>query len=171
MEARRKVDLPPRMEVAGTTVRESEIRYRKLFETAQEGILILDGAAGLITDVNPSLISLLGYSREELIGKTLWDIGPCKNIEASRTAFLELKDKGYVHYDDLPLEAKSGRRVNVEFVSNIYGVNGDTVIQCNVRDITAQKLAEQSDERLRQSQKMERLLPYYALMARAVCAR
>lgn len=157
MEARRKVDLPPRMEVAGTTVRESEIRYRKLFETAQEGILILDGPAGLITDVNPSFISLLGYSREELIGKTLWDIGPCKNIEASRTAFLELKDKGYVHYDDLPLEAKSGRRVNVEFVSNIYGVNGDTVIQCNVRDITAQKLAEQSDERLRQSQKMEAL--------------
>jgi two-component system, cell cycle sensor histidine kinase and response regulator CckA len=157
MEARRKVDLPPSLELAETSVSDPEIRFRSLFETAQDGILILDGPAGLITDVNPSLIALLGYSREELIGKTLWDIGPCKNIEASRAAFLELKDKGYVHYDDLPLEAKSGHRVSVEFVSNVYGVNGGAVIQCNVRDITAQKLAERTDEHVRQSQKMEAL--------------
>jgi PAS domain S-box-containing protein len=94
MEARRKVDLPPSLELAETSVRDSEIRFRSLFETAQDGILILDAPAGLITDVNPSLIALLGYSREELIGKTLWDIGPCKNIEASRAAFLELKSNG-----------------------------------------------------------------------------
>ena len=155
MEARRKAELQPQLELADTTLIDSEIRYRKLFETAEDGILILDGPAGLITDVNPSLIVLLGYSREELIGKKLWDIGPCKNVEAARTAFLGLKDKGYVHYDDLLLEAKTGRRVSVEFVSNVYGLNGSTVIQCNVRDITALKVAEQSDERVRQSQKME----------------
>jgi PAS domain S-box-containing protein len=157
MEARRKAELQPQLELADTTLIDSEIRYRKLFETAEDGILILDGPAGLITDVNPSLIVLLGYSREELIGKKLWDIGPCKNVEAARTAFLGLKDKGYVHYDDLLLEAKTGRRVSVEFVSNVYGLNGSTVIQCNVRDITALKVAEQSDERVRQSQKMEAL--------------
>src|ERR1700720_3574788 len=61
----------------------SEARYRRLFETAQDGILILDAHSGLIIDVNPFLVNLLDYPREEFIGKTLWDIGPCKQIEAS----------------------------------------------------------------------------------------
>ena len=133
----------------------SEARYRRLFETAQDGILILDGQSGLITDVNPFLVSLLDYPREEFIGRTLWDIGPFRNIEASKAAFRELQGKGYVRYENLPLEARSGRLVNVEFVSNSYGVNGKSVIQCNIRDITARRHAGQVDERLRQSQKME----------------
>jgi len=135
--------------------RASEARYRRLFETAQDGILILDGQSGLITDVNPFLVNLLDYPREEFIGRTLWDIGPFRNIEASKEAFRELQDKEYIRYEDLPLEARSGNRVNVEFVSNVYGVEGKRVIQCNIRDITARKRAEQEGERLRQSQKME----------------
>ncbi len=133
----------------------SEARYRRLFETAQDGILILDGNSGLIADVNPFLVDLLDYPREDFIGRTLWDIGPFRNIEASKEAFRELQDKEYIRYENLPLEAKSGRRVNVEFVSNVYGVEGKRVIQCNIRDITARKRAEQEGERLRQSQKME----------------
>jgi PAS domain S-box-containing protein len=91
----------------------SEARYRRLFEAAQDGILILDGHSGLITDVNPFLVSLLDYPREEFIGKTLWDIGPFRNIEASKSAFRELQQEGYVRYDNLPLEARTGRRVCV----------------------------------------------------------
>jgi two-component system, cell cycle sensor histidine kinase and response regulator CckA len=140
---------------ADEAINTSEVRYRRLFEAAQDGILILDAHSGLITDVNPFLVALLDYSREEFVGKTLWDIGPFRNIEASKTAFHELQDKEYIRYENLPLETKSGRRINVEFVSNVYGVNGTRVIQCNIRDITARKRAEQVDERLRQSQKME----------------
>jgi PAS domain S-box-containing protein len=138
-------------------LRDSEARYRRLFETAQDGILILDGHSGLITDVNPFLVNLLDYPKEEFIGKTLWDIGPFKNIEASKVAFRELQAKQYIRYENLPLEAKSGRRINVEFVSNVYGVDGKSIIQCNIRDITARKHAEEAGERLRQSQKMEAL--------------
>jgi two-component system, cell cycle sensor histidine kinase and response regulator CckA len=133
----------------------SELRYRRLFETAQDGILILDAHSGLITDVNPFLISLLDHPREEFIGKALWDIGPFKHVEKSKAAFRELLREKYVRYENLPLETRSGRPVNVEFVSNVYGVNGKSVIQCNIRDITERKRAEQSDERLRQSQRME----------------
>ena len=120
----------------------SEARYRRLFETAQDGILILDAHSGLIIDVNPFLVHLLDYSREDFIGKALWDIGPFKQIEASKAAFRQLQDKEYVRYENLPLEARSGRLVNVEFVSNVYGVNGARVIQCNIRDITARRRAE-----------------------------
>jgi PAS domain S-box-containing protein len=115
-----------------------------LFEAVQDGILILDAHSGLITDVNPFLIRLLDYAREEFIGKTLWDIGPFNQIQESQAAFRELQDKEYIRYENLPLETRSGRRVNVEFVSNVYGVNGKRVIQCNIRDITARKLAEES---------------------------
>jgi PAS domain S-box-containing protein len=118
----------------------SETRYRRLFESAQDGILILDAETGQISDVNPFLVEMLGYSHEDLLGKKLWEIGPFKNIEASKAAFLELQSKGYVRYEDLPLQTKAGRLIAVEFVSNIYLVNHRKVIQCNIRDITERKL-------------------------------
>jgi two-component system, cell cycle sensor histidine kinase and response regulator CckA len=140
---------------SGQPLRDSEARYRRLFETAQDGILILDATTGLITDVNPFLIKLLDYSREEFLGKALWEIGLFKDIEASKEAFRELMARRYVRYEDLPLKSKDGRSVNVEFVSNVYGVDGRKVIQCNVRDITKRKYAERSEQQLGQAQKME----------------
>jgi formate hydrogenlyase transcriptional activator len=117
----------------------SETRYRRLFETARDGILILDAETGQISDVNPFLVEMLGYSYEAFLGKKLWEIGPFKNIEASKATFLELQSKGYVRYNDLPLETKGGRQIAVEFVSNVYLVNHHKVIQCNIRDVTEQK--------------------------------
>jgi len=134
---------------------DSEARYRRLFEAAQDGILILDAKTGQITDVNPFLMKLLDYSHEEFLGKELWEIGLFRDIEASKAAFLELKSKRYVRYDDLPLKTRSGISISVEFVSNAYRVRRKTVIQCNVRDITARKRAERSEQLLRQAQKME----------------
>jgi len=121
-------------------LKSSENRYRRLFETAQDGILILDAETGQISDVNPFLVEMLGYSHEEFLGKKLWEIGPFKDIEASKAAFLELQGKGYVRYNDLPLETKDGRFMAVEFVSNVYLVNHHKVIQCNIRNITERKL-------------------------------
>jgi len=121
-------------------LRASETRYRRLFETAKDGILILDAETGHISDVNPFLIEMLGYSHEDFLGKKLWEIGPFKDIEASKATFLQLQNKGYVRYEDLPLEAKDGRHIDVEFVSNVYLVNHKKVIQCNIRDITERKL-------------------------------
>jgi PAS domain S-box-containing protein len=114
----------------------SEVRYRRLFETAQDAILILDGDSGRIIDANPFVIALLGYSLDELMGKELWEIGLFPDIEASKTAFAKLHREGYIRYEDLPLETKNGKCVDVEFVSNSYDVDGDKVIQCNIRDIT-----------------------------------
>jgi len=120
----------------------SEIRYRRLFETAKDGILILDADTGEITDANPFLQDLLGYSHAELLGKRLWEIGPFRDIAASRGAFRKLQEKEYIRYDNLPLETKGRRHRHVEFVSNVYRENGTRVIQCNIRDITARHQAE-----------------------------
>ncbi len=120
----------------------SETRYRRLFETAQDGILLLDAKTGEITDVNPFLVDLLGYSEKEIVGKKLWEIGPFLDRAAARNAFEKLQTDHYVRYEDLPLEASDGRRVQVEFVSNLYAVGSAEVIQCNIRDIAQRKLAE-----------------------------
>jgi PAS domain S-box-containing protein len=120
----------------------SEMQYRRLFESAKDGILILNVETGKIVDVNPFLIDLLGYSKEELLEKEIWEIGFFKNIVANKDKFIELQQKEYVRYEDLPLETSDGRKINVEFVSNVYSVDSHKVIQCNIRDTTEQKHAK-----------------------------
>jgi diguanylate cyclase (GGDEF)-like protein/PAS domain S-box-containing protein len=125
-------------------IKTAELRYRRLFEAAQDGILILDAATGAIMDVNPFLMRMLGYSREEFVQKKLWEVGAFKDIKASQEAFEALQQNEYIRYDDLPLKAKNGRLVDVEFVSNVYLVDGEKVIQCNIRDITERKRAQEA---------------------------
>ncbi|HYO77397.1 MAG TPA: PAS domain S-box protein, partial [Thermoanaerobaculia bacterium] len=122
----------------------SEARYRRLFETAQDAILILDEASGKIMDANPFVIDLLGYPLNELIGKELWEIGLFSDTAESKAAMQRLQETGYIRYEDMPLETKRGKRVEVEFVSNSYMVGDLKVIQCNIRDITDRKWAEEA---------------------------
>ncbi len=103
----------------------------------------------MIVDVNPFLIELLGFSKENFIEKTIWEIGFFKDIIDNKDKFLELQQKKYVRYEDLPLETADGRGINVEFVSNVYLVNNQKVIQCNIRDITRRKETEAGLEKTR----------------------
>jgi PAS domain S-box-containing protein len=134
-------------------LRISEVRYRRLFESAKDGILILDAATGQIVDANPFMTELLGYSHGEYLGKYLWQIGAFADLVANQAAFEKLRRRHYIRYDNLPLKAKDGRLVDVEFVSNVYPEEGhehDT-IQCNIRDSTQRKSTER---KLFQAQKM-----------------
>jgi PAS domain S-box-containing protein len=114
----------------------SELRYRRLFETAQDGILILDADSGKIIDVNPFLLDLLDYPFESMIGLRLWEIGQFKDIAANQAAFEALQTNEYIRYENLPLRTKTGKEIQVEFVSNVYFVGPAKVIQCNIRDIS-----------------------------------
>ena len=126
----------------------SELSYRRLFEAAQDGILILDVDMGRITDANPFVCKLLGFSRREMVGNTVGELSPFKDM-VSNQAMLELLLKhGYVRYHDLPLETKDGRKIAVEFVSNVYQAGDKKVIQCNIRDITERKHAQNEIRRL-----------------------
>jgi PAS domain S-box-containing protein len=125
----------------------SENRYRRLFESARDGILILEADTGRIIDVNPFMIEMLGYSRKEFLGKQLWEIGLFKDIVPNKIAFKRLQKEKYIRYEHLPLKTKDGRSKVVEFVSNVYLDNGKVVIQCNIRDITERKHAEEEMRR------------------------
>ena len=120
----------------------SEARYRRLFEAAKDGIFILDYESGNILDANPFICDLLGYSWDELAGKKLWEIGVFDQKAISKEAFAVLKKERYVRYEDIPLKSKAGRTIEVEFISNIYPVGKEKVIQCNIRDISERKRDE-----------------------------
>ncbi|QDU94070.1 Cell-division control histidine kinase PdhS [Lignipirellula cremea] len=122
---------------------DSEIRYRRLFETAKDGILLLDTESGRITDANPFMSELLGYSHEHFLGKELWEIGLFSDKAANEAAVRTLQGKGYIRYEHLPLETSSGLRVEVEVVANAYREDHHQVIQCNIRDITERSRMEQ----------------------------
>ncbi len=131
----------------------SEERYRRLFETAQDGVFLIDFKTGMILDVNPFLIKMLGYSKKDFLKKYLWQVGVFKDIAASKENFRTLQTKRYVRFEDLPLQTKDGKRKNVEFVANAYSVGDSTIIQCNVRDITDRRIIEnkikESEEKFR----------------------
>jgi PAS domain S-box-containing protein len=151
----------PNTEDISKTLRASEISYRRLFEAAQDGILILDSATGRVTDVNPFLVKLLGFSHDDMVGKTVGDLSPFKDLVSNQKMLEKLQQVGYVRYENLPLETWDGRKIAVEFVSNVYQAGDDQVIQCNIRDITARKRMEEEGIKLQaqliQSQKMASL--------------
>ena len=135
-------------EIALEALRLSESRYRRLFETAQDGILLLNSSTAQIEDVNPYLIDMLGYSHDEFLGKKLWEVGAFADVAQSKEMFAALQSKGYARLDTLPLKTKAGKSIDVEFVSNSYSCEGLKVIQCNIRNISDRTAAEE-EARLR----------------------
>jgi PAS domain S-box-containing protein len=124
-------------------IRASELNYRRLFEATKDGILILEADTGRISDANPFLIEMLGFSRDELVGTSIWELGPFRDIVSNKAKFEQLQQQGYVLSKNLPLETKDGRKIIVEFVTNVYHAGERNAIQCNVRDITERKRAEE----------------------------
>jgi PAS domain S-box-containing protein len=141
-------DLTDRRRVS-EELRASETRYRRLFEAAHDGVLLLDPATRKITDANPFMTRLLGYSRDALIGKELFEIGLLRDEATSKDMFRRLQRKHAVRYEDLPLADRTGRLHEVEVVANLYEEAGRPVIQCNIRDITARR---QTEELLRRNE-------------------
>jgi PAS domain S-box-containing protein/putative nucleotidyltransferase with HDIG domain len=125
-------------------LKSSELRYRRLFESAQNGILIIDFKSGKIIDANPFILDLLALSEKELVGKELWEIGSTIDKDFALQAYEELQKRDYIRYENMPLRKKYGQTIDVEFISNVYDVGGEKVIQCDIRDISTQRKLQQS---------------------------
>jgi PAS domain S-box-containing protein len=151
LECERWTPMPSYNAQCERALRASELSYRRLFEAAKDGILILDVDTGRITDANPFLVKLLGFSRLEMVGKTIGELSPFKDIESNQAMLERLQQHGYVRYENLPLETSDGRKIAVEFVSNVYQAGDRNVIQCNVRDITERKHAQDGILRLNEA--------------------
>ncbi len=124
----------------------SEVRYRRLFQTAKDGILILDATTGKIIDANAFMSALIGVEPHDLIGKELFELGMFGDVEANKAAFQELQRARYLRQEHLPLKNTRGQRVEVEFIANVY-LEGDVLVaQCNIRDISQRVAMEKRIE-------------------------
>lgn len=126
-------------------LRGSETRYRRLFETAQDGILILNGKSGRIDDVNPALMRMIGWTREQGLGQELWNTEPFRSIP-NRDALRRILVEPRLHYEELSLQCPNHPCIQVELVSTILTIGQERVVQCNLRDITDRKTAERKQQ-------------------------
>lgn len=127
---------------AETALRVSELRYRRLFETANDGILLLDSTTEEVTDANPAFMAMMGYDRSALLGRKISQLSPFRKIDACRTTVQELRRQHQIKYDDWVLEKADGTPIDVEVIGSLYEANGADIVQCNFRDISDRKEAE-----------------------------
>ena len=115
---------------------DSKSRYGLIFDMAMDGILLLSHPEGRVEEANPAIIKQLGFSREELIGKKLWELGLLADQHKAKEAHNQILKNGFVRYEDLDLIKKNGERFPVEVICNSYHIDHMQVIQCNIRDIS-----------------------------------
>ncbi|MFA6012375.1 MAG: response regulator [Desulfobacteraceae bacterium] len=127
---------------------ESEERYRRIFETSSDGIVLLEKCEGKIIQTNQAAEKMLGYSEEECIGKKLQDIGISIDMSDFSTIMRDLDKYAIINYDDVLVKTKARKLI----YTDIYMVDRAKLAQCNIRNITERKNLE---EQLRQAQKME----------------
>ena len=121
------------------SLNESEKRFRRLFETANDGIVLLEKSAGHITHANPAAIDMLGYSEEESHGKTLQDLGVPIDMTDFPALMDVLRDSGILNYPDVLVKTTSGKKL----FTDIYMVDRASLAQCNIRDISKKKQIEE----------------------------
>jgi PAS domain S-box-containing protein len=127
--------------------RQAELHYRRLFETAGDGILALDGETGTIVDANPAVESILGCARDETLGKDFSEISPFRDSSTCRDFFGSLQEKEYVYCGDVPLQAQSGARLEVELTGIAYPVDEKRMLCLTIHDITERKQLERVMQR------------------------
>jgi two-component system, cell cycle sensor histidine kinase and response regulator CckA len=134
-------------------LRESEVRYRELFENATDLIATTD-LDGRITDANHAFTASVGYRLEELVGKPITELVPTEwHDELAAAREEKANDEQDATIYEHELVAKDGHCIRVEVASRLIKSDGEAVgVEAICRDISERKLLE---ERLRQSQRLE----------------
>lgn len=131
-----------KQEKRDVAVVESELRYRRRFEKATHGILVANAETQIIYDVNQSLVDLLGYSRDEYLGRTLAEFDLQRMEKGEKLPINAMMETGDSYECNLPICTKDGRSIEVEFVAVVFRAGNDFVIQCNMKDISIRRHLE-----------------------------
>lgn len=121
---------------AEDALRRSELRYRRIFETALDALILVEDREGLVVDVNPRTVELLGYSWGELAGHPVWAIDTLKKIVPSKSVLDGYLSMCQVQLKEIHLNRKDGTPFSAEIVSCFYPSDGGKILQINIRDIS-----------------------------------
>ncbi len=119
----------------------SEVRYRRLFDSAVDGILIVNADSGTILDANCALLEQLGLAREQLVGLKIGTLPYFPALIPDDAAFAALQGQLCSLRGDSHLVTATGQQLAVEFVTSLYIVDEHRMMQCNIRDIRARLAA------------------------------
>jgi PAS domain S-box-containing protein len=145
---------------AEKSLRESEERYRELFENAKDAIYVHD-LGGRYTSINRAAEKLSGFTREEILGKHFSNFVSPRDLKHVRINLCRKLDEENETIYEVDLVTRTGQRVPVEVSSRLIYESGVAVgIQGTARDITDRKRAQEAlrifSQRLIQVQEAER---------------
>ncbi|HEY3655085.1 MAG TPA: ATP-binding protein [Steroidobacteraceae bacterium] len=117
----------------------SEVRFRRLFETALDGILIVNADSGLILEANPAVLTLVGSSPDALVGAPLWEVDALRGIFGPEAVFREMAAKGRFQFTDGVLRRRGRQPLEVEVAGSAFQTGSARIFQCNVRDVSERR--------------------------------
>jgi PAS domain S-box-containing protein len=128
---------------------ESEARYRDLYEHSPDMYASLDATADAIIDCNHTLLKMLGYPREEIMGKPLVEFYDSSSHSAMRVVSLAFRESGEAHGTALKLTKKDGSSLEVSLDLSAVRDDRGQIISCRavLRDITSLRQLERMQER------------------------
>jgi PAS domain S-box-containing protein len=132
-------------------LKESEQKFRNIFEFSPVAIGIGGNRGGALFDVNASWLRLFGYSKEEVIGKKLGDLGMYLNTGDHYHIIHDLREHGRVSNRQLELRNREGKTITVLFSAESITIAGQSNMLLMMSDITVQELQQASINQLEQA--------------------
>jgi two-component system CheB/CheR fusion protein len=132
----------------------AEARYRRLFESARDGIVIVDAHSGEILDLNPYAEDLFGYRKDDLVGTKLEELESMRSLSNGREVLEQIRERGVLRFDNFPLRTKDDREIALEVIATLYSEGARQAVQLNIRDMSERMKFERE---LQETQKLESL--------------
>ena len=124
-----------------------EEHYRLLFDSISDAVLVHpfheDGSPEIFVEVNQAACERLGYSREELLTMSSYDIDAPEGLAVAGDAMRTLKAEGFAKWEGMH-RTRDGRKIPVEISNRLFELDGKPMILATIRDITERKNAEKA---------------------------
>jgi PAS domain S-box-containing protein len=146
----RQHELAEQAEKAAEDLHHSELRFRRLFQSATDGLLILDADTGKVLDANTVVAGMVGMEPEEMLGKELFEIGIYKDAEQNEQELRQLREERYLRHENLSVQNRRGEEIEIELIASVYSEGDRMVVQCRIHDVSERvrmqkQIAEQAE--------------------------
>lgn len=127
---------------AEMNLKRTEVSYRRLFETAPDGLMLVDAQSGEVFDANPAALDMFSTDPDDVLGKKIWELAGAARMNLGEAMLNEPLRRGMMKFDDWELTANSGAVTHAEVIGRAYETDQRRVVLFNFRNINDRKEAE-----------------------------